>query len=235
MTTEERLFERLDRIEARLERLDHIEAQLSPVSETAMKINELRNDLLPLSGQATRLLIRELEDVEAAFQLEDLLPLFKRMLQSVKDITFALNQLESVVDFVTTIEPLLKSTVPQVIDYLDDLEQRGVLRVVKSMLDIRAKIATSYSSDDMDQIGEGAVAALGLAKKFSDPQAMAFWETLSQLPSKVDLAKAKPVGPFGLIGALSGAQAREGLGILMELTRAMGALKNGTTTAAAVK
>lgn len=226
MTTDERLLERLDRIEARLERLDSIEAQLAPVSDTAMKINELRNDLIPLSGQATRLLVRELEDVEAAFQLEDLLPLFKRMLQSVKDITFALNQLESIVDFVTTIEPLLKSTVPQVIDYLDELEQRGILRVIKSMLDVRAKIATAYSPEDMDQIGEGAVAALGLAKKFSDPQAMAFWETLSKLPAKVDLAKAKPVGPFGLLGALSGTQAREGLGILMELTRAMGALKN---------
>jgi uncharacterized protein YjgD (DUF1641 family) len=35
------------------------------------------------------------------------------------------------------------------------------------------------------------------------------------------------VGPFGMLSALSSKQAREGLGVLMELTKAMGGLKNG--------
>ena len=102
-----------------LERLDRIEAQLAPISETAGSIKDLREDLVPLSGQAFRLLIRELEDVESSFQLEDLLTLFKRSLRSIKHIIFALEQLENIVDFVTTIEPLLKSAVPQVINYLE--------------------------------------------------------------------------------------------------------------------
>ncbi len=212
-----------------LERLDRIEAQLAPISQTASGINELREDLIPLSGQAFRLLIGELEDVESSFQLEDLMVLFKRSLRSVKHIVFALEQLENVVDFVTTIEPLLKSAVPQVINYLDDLEQRGVLRIVTSMLDIRAKIAAAYSPEDIDQIGDGAVVALGLARKLSDPKAAEFLEKIAELPSKIDLSGAKPVGPFGMLGVLSSKQAREGLGVLMELTKAMGELKNGGT------
>ncbi len=212
-----------------LERLDRIEAQLAPISQTASGINELREDLIPLSGQAFRLLIRELEDVESSFQLEDLMVLLKRSLRSVKHIVFALEQLENVVDFVTTIEPLLKSAVPQVINYLDDLEQRGVLRIVTSMLDVRAKIAAAYSPEDIDQIGNGAVVALGLARKLSDPKAAEFLEKIAELPSKIDLSGAKPVGPFGMLGVLSSKQAREGLGVLMELTKAMGELKNGGT------
>ena len=73
------------------------------------------------------------------------------------------------------------------------------------------------------------MAALGLAKKLSDPKASEFLEKIAELPSKVDLANAKPVGPFGMLSALSSKQAREGLGVLMELTRAMGELKNGGT------
>ncbi len=153
-----------------LERLDRIEAQLAPISQTAGGIKDLREDLIPLSGQAFRLLIRELEDVESSFQLEDLLELFKRQLRSVKHIIFTLEQLENIVDFVTTIEPLLKSAVPQVINYLDDLEQKGVLRIITATLDVRAKIASAYSPEDIDQIGDGAVAVLGLAKKLSDPK-----------------------------------------------------------------
>ncbi len=54
---------------------------------------------------------------------------------------------------------------------------------------------------------------------------------MAELPSKVDLAGAKPVGPFGVLGALPSKQARQGLGVLMELTKAMGSLKNGGSTA----
>ena len=216
-----------------LERLDRIEAQLAPISVTAGGIADLREDLIPLSGQAFRLLIRELEDVESGFQLEDLMVLLKRFLRSIKHIIFSLEQLENTVDFVTTIEPLLKSAIPQVINYLDDLEQRGVLRVITSMLDVRAKIAAAYSPEDIDQIGDGAVVALGLAKKLADPKAAEFLEKMATLPSKVDLANAKPVGPLGMLGALGSKQSREGLGVLMELTKAMGELKNGGDSAAA--
>ena len=216
-----------------LERLDRIEIQLTPISQTANGIKDLREDLIPLSGQAFRLLIRELEDVESGFQLEDLMVLLKRSLRSIKHIIFTLEQLENVVDFATTIEPLLKSAVPQVINYLDDLEQKGVLRVITAMLDVRAKIATAYSPEDIDQIGDGVVALLGLAKKLADPQAITFMEKISELPSKVDLANAKPVGPFGMIGALSSKETREGLGVMIELTRAMGQLKNGGNSSTA--
>jgi len=216
-----------------LERLDRIEAQLAPISQTAGGIKDLREDLIPLSGQAFRLLIRELEDVESSFQLEDLLKLFKRSLRSIKHIIFALEQLENIVDFVTTIEPLLKSAVPQVINYLDDLEQKGVLRIITATLDVRAKIASAYTAEDIDQIGDGAVALLGLAKKLSDPGATDFLEKIADLPSKVDLAGAKPVGPFGMLGALSSKEARQGLGVLMELTKAMGSLKNSGNSVAA--
>jgi uncharacterized protein YjgD (DUF1641 family) len=217
MTTEEQILKRLDRIEARL----------APISQSASGLQELREDLIPLSGQAFRLLTRELEDIESGFQLEDLMAMAKRTLRSVKHITFALEQLENMVDFVTTIEPLLKSAVPQVINYLDDLEQRGVLRIITSMLDVRAKIAEAYNAEDIEEIGDGAVAALGLAKKLSDPKATEFLEKFAELPSKVDLTGAKPVGPFGMLTALSSKEARQGLGVLMELTKAMGSLKNG--------
>jgi len=221
MTNEEQILERLDRIEA----------QLAPISQTASNLKELKDDLVPLSGQAFRLMIRELEDVESGFQLEDLMGLTKRFLRSMKYIQFSLEQLENIVDFVNTIEPLLKSAVPQIINYLDDLEQRGVLRIITSMLDVRAKIALAYDAEDIEEIGDGAVLALGLVKKLSDPKANEFLEKFAELPSKVDLAGAKPVGLFGMLGALSSKQAREGLGVLMELTKAMGQLKNGGSKA----
>lgn len=208
-----------------LERLERIETQIAPLVQTARGVAELKDDLMPLGHQAVAMMIKELQDVESGFQMEDLVELFKRMLRSVKDITFALNQLQNIIDFVTTLEPLLKSSVPKMIHYLDDLEQKGVLRVIQSMLDVRAKVADAYSPEDIDQIGDVFVSLLGLAKKLSDPQAMAVLEKAAGIPSQLDLVNCKDVGPFGLISVSATKEVKQGLGVLMELTRALGKLK----------
>ena len=210
-----------------LERLDRIEAQLAPVSRTASGIGELREDLIPLSGQAFRLLIRELEDVESSFQLKDLMEMIKQLLRSVRNITYSLKQLENIIDFVTTLEPLLKSSVPKIINYLDDLEQKGIFRIIQATLDVRAKIADTYNPEDIEEIGDGLVALLGVTKKIADPKTAHLIEKLSGIPAKLDLTRTRGIGPFGLLWACSNAEVKEGLGVLMELTKAMGQLKNG--------
>jgi uncharacterized protein YjgD (DUF1641 family) len=217
-----------------LERLDRIETQLAPLTETAGSVKELRDDLIPLSAQAFKLMINELEDIESGFQLEDLLDMIKTVMRSVKTITFSLKQMQNIVDFVTTIEPLLRSSIPQIINYLDDLEQRGVLRMFTAMLDVRAKIASVYTAEDIDKIGDGAVALLGLAQKLSDPQAIAFLEKMAEMPSRVDLTQSKDVGPFGLISAASSKEVKQGLGVMIELTKAMGKLKGNGGAAPAI-
>ena len=208
-----------------LERLDKIEAQIAPLAESFKGVNELKNDLSPLAHNAIKLVIQELEDVESSFQLEDLLEMFKRMLRSVRSLTYAMGQMENILDFVTTLEPLLKSSVPQLINYLDDLEQRGVFRIINSTLGVRAKIATAYSPEDIEQIGDGLVSLLGLAKKLTDPKTLSLLETLTEIPAKMDLSTSKDVGPFGLLWACSNKEVKEGLGVLMQLTKGMGKLK----------
>ena len=208
-----------------IERLDRIENQIAPLVQTARSVAELKEDLTPLGHQAVKLLIKELEDVESGFQLEDLLELMKRMMRSVSDIIFALNQLEMIIDFVTTLEPLMRSSVPKLIHYLDDLEQKGVIRVIQAMLDVRAKVASAYSAEDIDKIGDVFVSLLGLAKKLSGPQAMAFLEKAAEIPGGIDLSTSKSVGPLGLLAVCSTKEVKDGLGVMMELTKAMGRLK----------
>ena len=56
-----------------LERLDRIEAGLAPLARAAGTMNELKQDLTPLANHAVQMVIKELQDVESGFQLEDLL------------------------------------------------------------------------------------------------------------------------------------------------------------------
>jgi uncharacterized protein YjgD (DUF1641 family) len=208
-----------------LERLDRIEGKLAPLTDSVKSWKEFQTDVTPLANQAIQLMIKELGDVESSFQLEDLLEMIKRLLRSVRSITFSLSQLENVIDFITTLEPLLKSSVPQLVNYLDDLEQKGVFRILNATLGVRAKIAAAYTPEDIDQIGDGLVAMLGLAKKLTEPQVLSLLEKLAEMPAKLDLEKSKDIGPFGLLWASSNKEVKEGLGVLMELTKGMAKLK----------
>lgn len=208
-----------------LAKLEHIETQIAPLLRTANSMAELKQDIIPLSNQAVQLMINELKEVEAGFELDDMLILMKQLLRSTRNFVFVLRQMNSIIDFVRDLEPLLKSSVPQIIAYLDELEQKGVFRVIKAMMDIRAKVAETYSAEDIDQIGDGLVAMLGLAKKIATPQAVSFMERAAEIPARVDLSKAKKIGPFGLMSAGCSNDVKEGLGVLIELTKAMGTLK----------
>jgi uncharacterized protein YjgD (DUF1641 family) len=218
MTNEELILERLDRIESRL----------APLAESAVSMKEFKDDMLAMAQPVSKRLIRELEDVESAFQLEDLAVLTKRMLRSVKHIIYALEQMENIIDFVTTAEPVLRLMVPQLIEYLNGLEERGIFRIIKATYDIRAKIAAAYTAEDIERIGDGLVALLGITEKISDPQLKKLLENFAELGTSLDLSKSKDVGAWGFFSACSNSETKRGLGVLLELTKAMGHLKTGT-------
>ncbi|MBW2619212.1 MAG: DUF1641 domain-containing protein [Deltaproteobacteria bacterium] len=209
-----------------LERLDRIETQLAAVNETTRSLKELKEDITPLLSGTFQILAEELGEVESGFQLDDLYRLLIRMLRNVRNLNYALAQMENVIDFAKTVEPLLKSSVPQLINYLDELEQKGVIRIYKAALGVRAKIADAYSPEDIEQIGDGLVVLLGLAKRLGDPKAKVILEKMAEIPADLDLDACKGIGPVGFLSACSKSEVKEGLGVLMELTKAMGKLKS---------
>ena len=161
-----------------LERLERLEQAIAPVTDSAKSVKELKEQLTPRVNEAVQALIVELADVEADFQLEDLTFFIKKLMRNVKNLTFLMEQLKNLIDFVQAVEPLLKTTVPHIISAFDQLEQKGLLRIV------------------------------------------------TKFPAKVDLSRAEEVGLFGMLQALREKEIRQGLGVLLELTRGLSAVRN---------
>lgn len=208
-----------------LEKVQRLEEQLAPMIESSRKMEEIKADVTPLLNTAMGNVINELLQVEAGFELNDLFELIKQAMRSTKNLIYMMKQLDNIIEFVNDLEPLLKSAVPILIGYLDDLEKRGVLRILKATLDIRAKVAAAYSGEDMEQIGDGFVALLGFAKILADPKVLDFVGKLLTVPGQVDLNNAKAVGPGGMLSAGFNKEIQNGFGVMLELTKALGKLK----------
>lgn len=160
-----------------LERLERLEQKINPLAESAQSIKELRDQLAPRVNEAVKALILELVDIEDDFQIEDLVFLIKKALRNVKNLSFALDQMKNLIDFAVAVEPLLKTTVPHIIASLDNLEQKGLLRI------------------------------------------------FTHVPSKIDFKNTKEASVLDLVKALGDPEIKAGLGVLLELTRGLSAMK----------
>jgi uncharacterized protein YjgD (DUF1641 family) len=270
--TNDLILERLERLEEKIDRLSASQDQLSPFVRSYENLSDLGRDLSLLMGPGVRLLTEELGEVETAFQIEDVLALFKRLLLSFRHITWSLEQLENLIDWWQDMEPLLKIAVPHLIDKLDDLEQKGIFRInsavlgmytklaaaytpedvevigdgfvrmhgivkkfadpvviqsIEAIVDMYAKLASVYKPEDIESIGDGFVRMHGIVKKFADPRVIDFLDRISDVPAQVNLDKARPVGPMGLMFRMMGREGRQGLGVALELTKALGKVKSG--------
>ncbi len=149
-------------------------------------------------------------------------------MRNVKNLTFSLKQVASIIEFVQDIESLLKSAVPQFIAYLDKLDQRGVFRIINAIIDVCAKVASAFTTEDIDRIGDGFVALLGLVENISDPKVISFLEKAIEIPVIADLENSSTVGPIGLLFAGFDDEVKDGLGIVLQFMRVLGKINKET-------
>ena len=206
-----------------IQRMDRLESQIAPLAASAKAIGELREELAPRVNEAVHALIVALADVEADFQLEDLVHLAKNAMRNVKNLNYSLDQLKNLIDFLVIAEPVLKTTVPQIIYYFDNLERKGVFRVLTMGLEVLKNIGSAYTPEQLQQIGDGLVRFVGVLHKLMAPEALDLLEKAAELPASADVAGAKPVGLFGLLGAMSDPKLKAGMGVALELTRGLAA------------
>jgi uncharacterized protein YjgD (DUF1641 family) len=267
MSTNDPVLERLTRIEEKLDRVTALEDRLGGIFSALENLHDLGRDVSLLVEPGAKLLTEELAEVETGFQMEDALFLLKRLLLSFRHLAWSLEQMENLIDWWSDVEPLLKIAVPHLIDLLDDLEQKGIFRVNRAMLnmyaklasnytpedievigdgfvrmhgivrkfadpvviqsleavvDMYAKLASVYKPEDIESIGDGFVRMHGIVKKFADPRVIDFLDRISDVPAKINLEEARPAGPLGMMWRLRSREAKEGLGVMVELTRALG-------------
>lgn len=109
--------------------------------------------------------------------------------------------MERMIELISDIKPLLKSSLPLVIQRLDTMERDGTFRMLKSALEVHSKIAGTYTAEDIDRIGDGVVALLGIIKRMGDPKVTALVHSAIDLMTGVDENDAQKTGPCNRLSA----------------------------------
>jgi uncharacterized protein YjgD (DUF1641 family) len=133
---------------------------------------ELQNDLTPIASDVFRISVNELEEIENYVQLEDILRLFKRLLRNTHNLEQMLDQLESTMAIFQEISPLTQDAFLTLMNRLDEAERKGYFAFLRGGMGVMDNVVTSFSEEDVRQLGENVVLILQTVKEMTQPEIM---------------------------------------------------------------
>lgn len=197
MTNEELILARLEAME---EKISMMHSRAETMAELGATVTPIMRDTLH------NVMLGELDSLQHRCELDDLSALLKRFVMSVRNITWALERLDDLVDIWALTEPMIKPTFLAAIGKFQDLDEKGVFKSMNALAESMGKITEQYSPEEIGRMGDGLVVLAGLLEKMGD----------------ADLENAQPVSPLGMVGKLHSKESKQALGLVMELVAALG-------------
>lgn len=208
-----------------LQRLEAMEERIAFLHDRAMGAKCFIEEVTPIGNHAFRLMVEELQNVHGRVHLDDIFELLRRGLRGVPNLNYCLDQLDNLMDLWRTMHPAVAPTWPHIIEGLGKWEQEGVFAKLTALKNAGGKVLNANTPAGIEKTGEALAFLTVLLQKLADPNVQAFLTRALDMLAGLDLSRAKPVGMFGMVGALGGREARDGLGVALEVLKALGALK----------
>ncbi|MCW5880230.1 MAG: DUF1641 domain-containing protein [Anaerolineae bacterium] len=197
-------------------------AEQARVAERAREDRaELVRDLLPIANDAFRLTSEQLEEVQEYIDLGDLLRLVKRLLRNGRNIEMMVDQLESLSDLAQTVGPLGDEAFGKAVDTLQALEHKGYFAFARGGMRIVDNVVTSFTEEDVQQLGDNVVLILQTVKSMTQPEIMNLLRNTAQA---VEMETDEPVDISyrALLAQMRDPNVRRGLALTMRVLGNLG-------------
>ena len=136
------------------------------------EFDEFKEDVTPVVSDMYAMTVEQLEEIQAYVQLEDVLALAKRVARNTRTFNEMLGQVESMYDLWKDLTPLSKEMVDGLTMQLSVMEQKGYFGFAKQGAYVMDQIVTSFSEDDVRQLGDNVVLILNTVKALTQPEMM---------------------------------------------------------------
>ncbi|MBD3376766.1 DUF1641 domain-containing protein [candidate division KSB1 bacterium] len=205
------------------EKMDAIAERLDAMERRQREWAELKKDLTPIANDMFKATVTEMEEISEHFTTDDLVFLLKRLLRNTRNITVMLEQMESGMDFVRDVAPLSKSMFSSTMETLDDFEKRGYFGFMKRTFEVFDRIVTSFSEDDVRQLGDNIVLILNTVKELTQPEILNTVQNALTVYRNLDVTPPENVSLLGLLKELNDPQVRKGMAMALSMLKKISA------------
>ena len=131
-------------------------------------------------------------------------------------------------DFIRDMTPVAREAMTGLAGQLAEWESRGWFDLGNEMLALFDRVANAYGPEDVRALSDSAVQILDTLRNVTQPDVLAFANDATDVLHHAE--DVKPVGPFGMIGAVNDKEVQRGLAVGLEILRHLGRARNAAST-----
>jgi len=206
------------------QKVDALTAQVEFLAEEArqqkqrrQERDELIGDLTPIAGEAYRLSVQQLNEIEGYVQLEDIFRVMKRLMRNTRNIEKMLDQMEAVSELTSEVMPLTEGMFLTLMSRLDEMERKGYFAFIQGGMEIMDTVVSSFSEEDVTQLGENIVLILNTVKEMTQPEVMQLLSSTASVMREEDIPEN--VSMFYLMRQFNDPAVRKGLAKTMNILK----------------
>jgi uncharacterized protein YjgD (DUF1641 family) len=206
------------------QKVDALTAQVEFLAEEArqqkqrrLERDELIGDLTPIAGEAYRLTVQQLDEIEGYVQLEDIIRVMKRLMRNTRNIEKMLDQMEAFSEFTSEVMPLTEGMFLTLMSRLDEMERKGYFTFMQGGMEIMDTVVSSFTEEDVTQLGENIVIILNTVKEMTQPEVMQLLSSTASVMREEDIPEN--VSMFYLMRQFNDPAVRKGLAKTMNILK----------------
>ncbi len=203
------------------QKLDLITDQLRETQQKNKELQELKDDLTIIGKDMFNAAVEELDDVAPYFDTKDLIFLMKKLLRNTKNFTRLLGHLESAEDLFKDLQPLGKQVFDEVLDTLNEFDQKGYFEFFQESFQIIDTVITSFSVDDVRLLRENVVSILETVKGMTQPEMLQTADNALGFFRKMDIDVQQDVSYFKIMKEMRNPEVKKGIVFMLEFLKNM--------------
>jgi hypothetical protein len=213
---------------AATDRMAEIDRKLDFIVEEIANLKQLRNSAEDLAADLSLVGKSAMRDAVEAFGTADLRPheivrLLKTALANAGLFEQSVQQLQSAADFIQDAQPILRDVMRKAIVGGETLRKNGYYDAAAAGLRVGDALIRSHSVTDLAQVEASVPQLIGFIRELTKPEVLQALEAIihgfGQVQATMDVNKSI----FTIVRDLNSAEARRGIGILVEFLKIVGA------------
>jgi uncharacterized protein YjgD (DUF1641 family) len=221
-----------------LARLDAMSAQMAVMAEqvaaadaTRERWAELMETMAPVSAGVMHMATEKLAELQQDVTLEDVSRFATTTVKAVPQMEVLVGQLGSFSELGREVTSLSGAAVGRMTELLQVAEDKGYFMFAREGAAIADKIVTTYSEQDVRDLGENIITIINAVKELTQPEVMALLNRTAMTIQQVEDTPMAPPSMLSLVRSMRDPQTRRGLARVLSMLHTVG--EESPTTSAA--
>ncbi len=208
-------------------KLDFILEEIEHQKRSRLEKEELKDDLMIIGKDLYDTTVMELDQISEYVSTQEILALGKKLLRNVTTISNAIEQLESLRDFLTDFAPISRESFRDLMLRLEEFDKKGYFDFLKEFSAVIDNIVTSFSKEDVKALADNIVTILNTVKNLTQPDMLHTVNNAISIYKNLDIEITGKVTLFSLLKELNSPELKKGLAFAVQFLKNVANPRNG--------